>query len=95
MVLGLFRGSTGSTYLGDPIDDAGGGGPGEGWEYCFSSVLNDLGPMSQNWGNTIPALNFENGNPSVDPTYVYEPESSLRFAGCPLMANGHFLFRIT
>ena len=26
---------SGSTYLGDPIDDAGGGGPGEGWEYCF------------------------------------------------------------
>ena len=77
------------TYLGDPIDDSGGGGPGEGWEYCFSSVLNDLGPMSQNWGNTIPALNFGNGNPSVDPTYVYEPESSFAgFAGCPF--NGEW-----
>ncbi|MBL6660764.1 MAG: T9SS type A sorting domain-containing protein [Crocinitomicaceae bacterium] len=81
--------SGGGTYLGDPIDDGGGGGPGEGWEYCFSSVLNDLGPMSQNWGNTIPALNFGNGNPSVDPTYVYAPESSFAgFAGCPF--NGEW-----
>jgi len=81
--------SGGGTYLGDPIDDFGGGGPGEGWEYCFSSVLNDVGPMTQNWGNTTPALNFGNGNPSVDPAYIYEPESSFAgFAGCPF--NGEW-----
>jgi len=81
--------SGGGTFLGDPINDSGGGGPGEGWEYCFSSVLNDMGPMTQNWGNTIPAPNFGNGNPSVDPNNIYEPESSFSdFTGCPF--NGEW-----
>ncbi|MBT5437905.1 MAG: hypothetical protein HOK92_01740, partial [Flavobacteriales bacterium] len=71
--------SGGGTYLGDPIDDFGGGGPGEGWEYCFSSVFNDIGPMTQNWGNTVPAPNFGNNGPSVDPSNTYQPETS--FAG--------------
>ena len=76
------------TYLGDPIDDFGGGGPGEGWEYCFSSVFNDIGPMTQNWGNTIPAPNFGNNNPSVDPSNTYEPESSFAgFCCCPVNGN--------
>ena len=81
--------SGGGTYLGDPIDDAGGAGPGEGWEYCFSSVLNDIGPMTQNWGNTIPAPNFGNGNPSVDPNPIYAPDDSFSgFIGCPF--NGQW-----
>lgn len=81
--------SGGGTHLGDPIDDNGGGGPGEGWEYCFSSVLNDIGPMTQNWGNTIPAPIFGEGSPSVDPSNIYAPESSFAdFAGCPI--NGEW-----
>ena len=77
-----------NTYLGDPIDDFGGGGPGEGWEYCFSSVFNDIGPMTQNWGNTIPAPNFGNNGPSVDPSNTYQPETSFAgFAGCPVNGN--------
>ena len=81
--------SGGGTYLGDPIDDSGGGGPGEGWEYCFSSVLNDIGPMTQNWGNTIPAPNFGNGNPSVNPEPIYAPDDSFSgFIGCPF--NGEW-----
>ena len=80
--------SGGSTYLGDPIDDFGGGGPGEGWEYCFSSAFNDIGPMAQNWGNTIPAPNFGTGYPSVDPSNTYEPEASFgSLAGCPVNGN--------
>ena len=81
--------SGGSIYLGDPIDDAGGGGPGEGWEYCFSSVLNDIGPMSQNWANTIPAPNFGNNGPSLNPENIYAPESSFAMlSGCPI--NGEW-----
>ena len=81
--------SGGGTHLGDPIDDSGGGGPGEGWEYCFSSVLNDIGPMTQNWGNTIPAPIFGEGSPSVDPNNIYAPESSFSgFTGCPF--NGEW-----
>ena len=81
--------SGGGTYLGDPIDDAGGAGPGEGWEYCFSSVMNDMGPMTENWGNTIPAPNFGNSNPSVSPDNIYAPDFSFSgFAGCPF--NGEW-----
>ena len=81
--------SGGGTYLGDPIDDSGGGGPGEGWEYCFSSVLNDIGPMTENWGNTIPAPNFGNGGQSVNPNNIYEPDNSFSgFIGCPF--NGQW-----
>ena len=81
--------SGGGTFLGDPINDSGGGGPGEGWEYCFSSVFNDIGPMTQNWGNTIPAPNFGNGNSSVSPNNIYEPEISFaNFIGCPF--NGEW-----
>ena len=77
------------TYMGDPIDDSGGGGPGEGWEYCFSSVFNDIsGSITNNLGNTIPAPNFGNNNPSIDPNFVYEPEASFNtLAGCPVNGN--------
>ena len=80
--------SGGGTYLGDPIDDSGGGGPGEGWEYCFSSVFNDIGPITSNLGNTIPAPNFGNNGPSINPNNTYAPEASFNsLAGCPVNGN--------
>lgn len=90
---GFIPGGTsgGSTYLGDPIDDSGGGGPGEGWEYCFSSVFNDWGtyPTELAAGNTIPAPNFGNNGPSMNPNGVYLPEGNFNgFAGCPV--NGQW-----
>ena len=81
--------SGGGTYLGDPIDDSGGGGPGEGWEYCFSSVFNDInGSITDNLGNTIPAPNFGNNGPSINPEDVYQPENSFNtLIGCPVNGN--------
>jgi subtilisin-like proprotein convertase family protein len=80
--------SGGGTYLGDPIDDLGGGGPGAGWSYYFSSVFNTIGTMATNWTNTVPvsiaAGNFATGN-SVDPIDTYSPEISFsNFTGCPV-----------
>lgn len=90
---GFLPGGTsgGGTYLGDPIDDSGGGGPGDGWEYCFSSVFNDIGPMTSNLGNTVPvsiaAGNNANGN-SINPNNTYEPGTSFtNFNGCPVNGN--------
>ncbi|MCR9171651.1 MAG: gliding motility-associated C-terminal domain-containing protein [bacterium] len=83
--------SGGGTYMGDPIDDTGGGGPGEGWEYCFSSVFNTWGDYPTEIGNnnTIPAPNFGNGNPSLNPNGVFLPEDDFSsFAGCPV--NGQW-----
>lgn len=83
--------SGGGTYMGDPIDDGGGGGPGEGWEYCFSSVFNTWGDYPTEIGNanTIPAPNFGNNNPSLNPNGVYLPEQDFAtFAGCPV--NGQW-----
>ena len=83
--------SGGGTYLGDPIDDSGGGGPGEGWEYCFSSVLNDIGPMTQNWGNTIPAPNFGTGiHPLILSLFTHQMILFLVLLVALLMGNGHF-----
>lgn len=81
--------SGGGTYMGDPIDDSGGGGPGEGWEYCFSSVFNDInGSITNNLGNTIPAPNFGNNGQSINPNNVYQPESSFNsLIGCPVNGN--------
>ncbi|HBW85317.1 MAG TPA: hypothetical protein DEF82_00785 [Crocinitomicaceae bacterium] len=80
--------SGGGTYLGHPIDDSGGGGPGEGWEYCFSSVFNTInGSMTQNLTNTVPvALQppLSAGN-SIDPSDTYQPEVAFStFNGCPI-----------
>jgi subtilisin-like proprotein convertase family protein len=80
--------SGGGTFLGHPIDDSGGGGPGEGWEYCFSSVFNTInGSMTQNLNNTIFVPNqppLTAGN-SMDPSDTYQPESAFsNFAGCPI-----------
>jgi hypothetical protein len=90
---GFIPGGTsgGGTYLGDPIDDSGGGGPGEGWEYCFSSVFNTWGsyPTELGLGNTIPAPVFGNNGPSMNPNGVYLPEGNfVGFAGCPV--NGQW-----
>ncbi len=81
--------SGGSTYMGDPIDDSGGGGPGEGWEYCFSSVYNTFNDWPSETGNTIPAPNFGNNGPSLNPNGVFLPEDDFSaFAGCPV--NGQW-----
>lgn len=99
---GFIPGGTsgGGTYLGHPFDDAGGGGAGIGWEYCFSSVFNTItGSMTANLGNTI-GVPFIAANPptqptplsagnSIDPSVTYEPETSFaNFAGCPI--NGQW-----
>jgi subtilisin-like proprotein convertase family protein len=80
--------SGGGTFLGHPIDDVGGGGPGIGWEYCFSSVFNTTGTMmGTNPGNTIavPAqLPLSAGN-SINPNNTYSPETTFaNFTGCPV-----------
>lgn len=81
--------SGGGTYMGDPIDDSGGGGPGEGWEYCFSSVFNTWGDWPTQTANTIPAPNFGNNGPSLNPNGVFLPEDDFAtFAGCPV--NGQW-----
>ena len=99
---GIIPGGTsgGGTFLGHPFDDAGGGGAGIGWEYCFSSVFNTIGgSISGNLGNTV-AVPFIAANPptqmtdlsagnSIDPAVVYEPEANFTgFAGCPI--NGQW-----
>ncbi len=94
-------GNSGSgTYLGHPYDDIGGGGAGIGWEYCFSSDFNTIaGSMTANLGNTVPVAAVPANPPgqpvplsagnSMDPSVVYEPESSFTgFAGCPV--NGQW-----
>ncbi len=83
--------SGGGTFLGQPFDDAGGGGAGIGWEYCFSSVFNTItGSMTQNLGNTV-GVPGVGGNPpltagnSIDSADVYQPETSFAdFVGCPV-----------
>jgi len=87
--------SGGNTFLGHPIDDSGGGGPGIGWEYCFSSVFNTTGTMmGTNPGNTIPLTSQANpsgvglplsaGN-SINPNNTYSPETTFaNFTGCPV-----------
>ena len=79
--------SGGGTYLGHPIDDSGGGGPGVGWEYCFSTVFNTIGSMTSNLGNTVPVTSqppLSAGN-SIDPSDVYAPETTFaNFNGCPV-----------
>jgi subtilisin-like proprotein convertase family protein len=78
----------GSTYLGHPIDDSGGGGPGIGWEYCFSSVFNTTGTMmGTNPGNTIavPAQLPLSAGLSINPNNTYSPETTFaNFTGCPV-----------
>lgn len=86
---GYIAGGTSGTnrFLGHPVDDSGGGPAGIGWEYCFSSVFNTIGPMTSNWANTVPVPSIpplSAGN-SMDPADVYAPEASFaNFAGCPV-----------
>ena len=57
------EGLVGTTFLGDPIDDFGGGECGDGWEYCFSSAFNSRGdmPTEHAGGNTV-GISLANGN---------------------------------
>lgn len=79
--------SGGNRFLGHPVDDFGGGPAGIGWEYCFSSVFNTIGPMTQNLTNTVPvtAIPPLSAGNSMNPNDVYAPETSFAgFAGCPV-----------
>ncbi len=86
--------SGGSRFLGHPFDDSGGGGAGIGFEYCFSSVFNTIGPMTSNWTNTIPVTaspgppQVSAGN-SMDPSDTYQPETPFgtSLTGCPVNGN--------
>ena len=90
--------SGGGTFLGHPLDNNS-ATPGVGWEYCFSSVFNSIGPMTSNWGNTVPVA-YQAGPPelsagiSMDPADVYAPETSFgtALAGCPL--NGDWKIHV-
>ncbi|MEN9997332.1 MAG: hypothetical protein RI922_322 [Bacteroidota bacterium] len=85
--------SGGGTFMGHPYDDSGGGGAGEGWEYCFSSVFNTIGPLTSNLGNTVPVAAVAGTPPlsagnSMDPSSVYAPETTFAsLAGCPVNGN--------
>ena len=82
--------SGGGTFLGHPIEDSGGGVAGEGWEYCFSSVFNDIGPMTQNLGNTVTVASQPplSAGTSIDPSNTYAPETTFAsLAGCPVNGN--------
>ena len=86
----------GGTYLGEPIDNNT-GNPGNGYEYCFSSVNNTWGdfPTEFAGGNTIlltspPAPSAGN---TMNPNGVYEPEDNFNnLIGCPL--NGTWTLNI-
>lgn len=97
---GFLPGGTsgGGTFLGHPFDDTGGGNAGIGWEYCFSSVFNDIGPMSSNWTNTVP-VTAQTGPPqlsagnSMNPNNTYAPETSFNdLVGCPI--NGTWTIHV-
>lgn len=80
--------SGGGTFLGHPIDDSGGGGPGIGWEYCFSSVFNTItGSMTANLTNTVAVTSQPplSAGTSIDPSDTYQPETAFStFTGCPI-----------
>lgn len=84
--------SGGSIYLGHPIHDLGGGGPGKGWTYNFSSVFNTItGSMTANLTNTVPVAVDNTTTPplssgiSMNPAVTYQPEISFAtFVGCPI-----------
>jgi hypothetical protein len=92
--------SGGSTFLGHPFDDVSGGGAGIGWDYCFSSVFNDVGTM-MTVNSTVPVAfvaaappmpELSAGN-SINPDLVYSPETSFAdFTGCPV--NGDWTIHV-
>ncbi|MBW7867425.1 MAG: gliding motility-associated C-terminal domain-containing protein [Brumimicrobium sp.] len=80
----------GNRFLGEPIDDSGGGGPGNGYDYCFSSVNNNWGSFAATFTtNTIPTPpTAPSPGQTMNPNGVYAPEDSFSgFAGCPLNGN--------
>src|SRR5690554_3377626 len=87
----------GSIFLGEPIK-ATGTGPGNGYEYCFSSVNNNWGDFASEYQtNTIPlppSAPSQNTNGTMDPNGVYAPEGSYAgFNGCPL--NGDWTLHVS
>ncbi len=92
--------SGGGIYLGHPLDNNS-ATPGIGWEYCFSSVFNTIGAMSQNWTNTVPVA-YQAGPPelsagtSMDPSDIYAPDEAFdavtALLGCPL--NGDWTIHV-
>jgi uncharacterized repeat protein (TIGR01451 family) len=87
--------SGGNTFLGHPIDDIGGGGPGIGWEYCFSSVFNTItGSMTQNLNTlTVTSQPPLSAGTSINPNLIYQPEVSFdNLIGCPL--NGTWKIKV-
>lgn len=91
---GGFQG--GGRFLGEPDDTYNGGEPpGNGYDYCFSSVNNNWGPFATEYTtNTIPT---PPGAPSsgntMNPNGIYAPEDSfIGFTGCPL--NGAWTLHV-
>lgn len=86
----------GGTYLGEPIDNNT-GNPGNGYEYCFSSVNNTWGdfPTEHGGGNFINLTNppAPSAGNTMNPNGVYLPEQTFGdFTGCPL--NGDWILNI-
>ncbi|WP_107039083.1 T9SS type B sorting domain-containing protein [Brumimicrobium mesophilum] len=86
----------GGTFLGEPDDNFPITGlPGNGYEYCFSSINNTFGDFAAEWNtNTIPTPPTAPtvGN-TMNPNGIYEPEGSLAdFIGCPL--NGDWTLNV-
>ncbi|HLV40785.1 MAG TPA: hypothetical protein VKY37_00770, partial [Brumimicrobium sp.] len=79
----------GSRFLGEPIK-ATGTGPGNGYEYCFSSTINNWGPFATTYTtNTIPTPpSAPSSGSTMNPNGIYAPEDSYAgFNGCPLNGN--------
>ncbi|PWH84712.1 T9SS type B sorting domain-containing protein [Brumimicrobium oceani] len=85
----------GGTFLGEPNDGFGAPGPGNGYEYCFSSVNNNWGTFATDYqANTIPTgPGAPTAGNTVDPNGIYAPEATFAdFAGCPL--NGTWTLNV-
>lgn len=86
----------GGKFLGEPLDDYSGGGPGNGYEYCFSSTENDWGPFATEYtSNTIPTPpSAPSPGQTMNPNGIYAPEENFsNFTGCPL--NGDWKLHVT
>lgn len=84
----------GGTFLGEPLDNTS-GTPGNGYEYCFSSVNNNWGDFASTYQtNTIPTPpGAPSAGTTMNPNGIYAPEESFAdFAGCPL--NGDWTLHI-
>lgn len=85
----------GNIFLGEPVDDIGGGPAGNGYNYCFSSTTNNWGDFASEYStNTIPTPpGAPSSGSTMDPNGVYAPEESFGdFSGCPL--NGDWVLHI-